>query len=152
MVRQSLDPDASYAFIFPTPGGQRAFQTRTRAGIDAGTANSAADAVRLPLWIKVERRGDNFTGYYSQDGKSWIKQPDTVGTGASRCMNPQQIAMSESVYIGLAVTSHDNKKTAEARFSHVTTTGNVSPAGPFTESQDIRFQLPVSPGAAIGDK
>jgi hypothetical protein len=52
--------------------------------------------------------------------------------------SPQTISMPDRVYIGLAVASHDNKETVEAHISHVTTTGNVSPSGPFTESQDIR--------------
>ena len=50
--------------------------------------------------------------------------------------------MGETVYIGLAVTSHDATKTAEARVSHLTATGDTSPPGPFTESQDIPSQLP----------
>lgn len=58
--------------------------------------------------------------------------------------SPQTVPMSDDVYIGLAVTSHDNKRTVEARISHVTTSGNVSPPSPFTESQDIRLRLPPS--------
>jgi hypothetical protein len=50
--------------------------------------------------------------------------------------------MEETVYVGLAVNSRDLQKTAEARISHVSTTGDVSPAGLFTHSQDIRFPLP----------
>ena len=53
----------------------------------------------------------------SQDGKNWIQQPDTEGTGPYRCTNPQEIVMSSDVYIGLAVTSHDSKKTATRRGS-----------------------------------
>jgi hypothetical protein len=34
--------------------------------------------------------------------------------------------------VGLAVTSLDPSRLAEARISHVKTTGNVSPSGPFT--------------------
>jgi hypothetical protein len=55
-----------------------------------------------------------------------------------------EIAMSEAVSIGMAVTSHDATKTAEVWISHVTTAGDVSPSGPFTESHDIPSQLPSS--------
>jgi len=52
-----------------------------------------------------------------------------------------EIPMDGTVYIGLAVTSHDVTRIAEARISHIISTGNVSPPGPFTESQDIPSQL-----------
>ena len=40
--------------------------------------------------------------------------------------NPQYIAMGSNVYIGLAVTSHNDSATCEAKFSNVTFTGNVT--------------------------
>jgi hypothetical protein len=52
--------------------------------------------------------------------------------------------MNKTVYIGLAVTSHD-PRVAEAQISNVTTTGAVSPPGPLEDSEDIHFQ--VSPSA-----
>jgi hypothetical protein len=40
--------------------------------------------------------------------------------------NPQNITMASNVYIGLAVTSHNNNATCTAKFSNVRTTGTVS--------------------------
>ena len=40
--------------------------------------------------------------------------------------NPQNIAMSSNVYVGLVVTSHNNNATCQAKFSNVGTTGAVS--------------------------
>jgi len=51
-----------------------------------------------------------------------------------------EIPMNEMVYVGLAVTSHDPSRLAEATISNVAVTGNVSPEGPFTVSEDINFQ------------
>jgi hypothetical protein len=48
--------------------------------------------------------------------------------------------MNETVYVGLAVTSHNTTRAAEARISNVTVSGSVTPGGPFTLSQDINFQ------------
>ena len=45
--------------------------------------------------------------------------------------------MSETVYVGLAASSHDTRRTAEVRISNVSLTGDVSPGGPFTVSEDI---------------
>ena len=50
--------------------------------------------------------------------------------------------MTEQVYVGLALMSHDPSRSAQAHISHVTTTGNISPADFFTESQNISLQLP----------
>jgi len=48
--------------------------------------------------------------------------------------------MNETVYIGLAISSHNSNRTAEARISNVTVTGSVTPSGLFTLLQDISFQ------------
>jgi hypothetical protein len=40
--------------------------------------------------------------------------------------SPQNIAMNSNVYVGLAVTSHNNNATCQAKFSNVRTTGSVS--------------------------
>ena len=104
MIRESLDPSSAYAFMFPTPDGKRAFQSRTSTSSNAVSVHSAAAAVTFPVWVKIERKGSQFTASYSQDGKTWTVQPtnETVDGGA----NPQVIGMTGAVYIGLAVASN----------------------------------------------
>lgn len=51
-----------------------------------------------------------------------------------------EIPMNESVYIGLALTSHAGPLSAEATMSHVAVSGQVNPDGPFSQSQDIGFE------------
>jgi hypothetical protein len=58
-------------------------------------------------WIRLQRSGDVFTGYYSPDGQSW-KQYTTY-----------TLKLPEKLYLGLAVTSHDAKKTTTAVFRDV---------------------------------
>jgi hypothetical protein len=126
MIRGSLDPASTYAFMTPTPDGRRAFQNRTSFGGGAKTAQSNAGEVTLPLWLKMERKGANFTGYYSLDGKNWIiNQPDSTSP-ASDSTNPVRIGMTGDVYIGLAVTSHNSSMTTIAEFSDVSMTGAVT--------------------------
>ncbi len=127
MIRANLDPASSYAFMFPTPNGRRAFQNRPAVGISAVSAHSAVGAVTLPLWVKVERKGNQFTAYYSTDGSTWVQQPDTENTGADASPNPQTIGMGSSVYIGLAVTSNNAAAGfCLAEFSDVVTSGSIS--------------------------
>ncbi|MCU0918473.1 MAG: discoidin domain-containing protein [Planctomycetes bacterium] len=126
MIRATLDPASTYAFMTPTPEGRRAFQNRGTVGSSARSANSNPGAVSLPLWVKVERKGANFTGYYSQDGKTWTTcQPDSTD-GTSNSSNPVRIMMMGDVYIGLAVTSHNSGVPTIAEFSDVSFTGTVT--------------------------
>jgi hypothetical protein len=92
MIRDSLDPASTYAFMTPTPDGLRAFQNRTVFGGSAKSAHSNPGAVTLPLWIKVERKASNFTGYYSLDGQNWIVSPPDAASSDS--VNPARIIMT----------------------------------------------------------
>jgi hypothetical protein len=56
----------------------------------------------------------NFRGYYSSNGSTW-----------QAMVWRQGIAMSSDVYVGLAVTSHNNAATCQAKFSNVKLTGTV---------------------------
>jgi hypothetical protein len=71
--------------------------------------------IAAPYWVKVERKGNNFTGSISPDGKTWTQ----LGTA-------QTIVMTNPVLIGLAVTSHDAALTTTAEISNVSTTGTVT--------------------------
>jgi len=127
MIRESLNPASSYAFMFPTPSGIRAFQNRPGTAASAVSAHSAAGAVTYPCWVKVERKGNVFTAYYSTNGTNWIQQPATENTGTDASPNPQTISMSGTVYIGLAVASNNSKAgTCLAEFSDVLASGSVS--------------------------
>jgi len=127
MIRDNLDPASSYALMHPTPDGKRSFQNRPSAGASAISAHSAAGAITFPVWVKVERKGNQFTAYYSQNGTTWIQQPDTENTGTDMSPNPQTIAMGNSVYIGLAVSSNNGAGGfCFAEFSDVVATGSVT--------------------------
>jgi hypothetical protein len=67
---------------------------------------------------------------------SWeeVRSPDPNESGLV------EFAMDESVHVGLAVSSHNAGRAAEARIGHVTSTGDMNPAGPFTISEDIGLQ------------
>ncbi len=127
MIRESLDPASAHAFMCVTPDGRRAFQNRSfnQTGYCL-TAHSYPGAVSLPYWVKIERKGNQFTAYHSFDGVNWIKQPVNEDVVSYQASNPQTINMPASVYIGLALTSHISGTTTTATFSGVQTTGRVT--------------------------
>jgi regulation of enolase protein 1 (concanavalin A-like superfamily) len=120
MIRETLDAGSPFAIaVYGGANGVR-IQMRLTAGgdstSDSGTATAGQLGARAPVWVKIERTGNEFRGYYSADGQVW----------APMSGNPQTIAMGPNVYIGLAVTSHAAGVVCGARFSGVSTTGGVT--------------------------
>jgi len=127
MIRSSLRADAANAYMYVTPVGRRVFHNRAadKTG-DCRVAQSRAGAISLPCWVRVERKGNVFTGYYSADGITWIKQPEKEETREYQSSNPRTIPMPPSVCIGFALTSHTRDGSATtALFSQVETVGMV---------------------------
>jgi tetratricopeptide (TPR) repeat protein len=140
MIRSSLEPDGPNAWLAVTPNGRLYFRHRLAENGISFSVDMPPNTIQLPHWLRLVRQGNHLTALHSRDGVTW----DDVLFGSEK-QSVIQIPMEETVYLGLAVNSRDLKKTAEARISHVTTTGEVSPSGPFTESQDIRFQMALPP-------
>jgi hypothetical protein len=136
MIRETLDAGSKFSavYIMPTNADGTAtngcrFQARTEtnagASSDTSVATDEQKAIIAPYWIKLERDiGGSFRGYYSSNGSTWIPME----------WNPLNISMDTSVYVGLALTSHNNDETCEATFSNVTITGVV---GPQWTNQDV---------------
>jgi hypothetical protein len=139
MVRETLDAGSGFAAVYITPTNpdgtatngcrfQARIDTDASAVSDTSVATTEQTAIIAPYWIKLERDfAGNFRGYYSSNGSTWIPMS----------WNPQNISMSSNVYVGLALTSHNNAATCEAVFSNVTITGTV---GPQWVNQDIGIQ------------
>jgi hypothetical protein len=61
-------------------------------------------------WVRLVRAGDLFTGYVSKDGLDW-KPVDRIA-----------VPMGRTVYVGLALTAHNNTELNSALFDHVAIT------------------------------
>ena len=124
MIRESLDPGSKYAFACITPGSGASFQYRlnTDDNADSGTQSG----ITAPYWVKLERSiAGSFSAYISTNGSAW-----TMIEGST----PQFISMSSNIYVGLALTSHNDALTCTAKFSNVQIVGTV---GPMWANQDI---------------
>jgi len=124
MIRETLDADSKNAFVAVTFGSGVVSQGRTDTGT---TSFSTAEAgITAPHWVRLERdAGGNFTASHSANGSSWQAVSSAV---------PTSIPMDGTIYVGLAVTSHDTALACEAKFSNVTITGT---AGAQWANQDI---------------
>jgi hypothetical protein len=117
MIRETLDPDSKHALACITPSSGVASEGR----VDTGGASFSLSQTRItaPYWIKLERSAaGDYTVTHSADGITWAPVEGAL---------PQGIWMeAATVYIGLAVTSHNATATCEAVFSNVSMTGNIS--------------------------
>jgi serine/threonine protein kinase len=149
MIRNSLDATAENVMILVTPRGRISFQYRnTKAGMTYGSYTQVK-TVQLPHWVRLIRKGNLLVGEHSSDGVNW--QRLLPGRDPNQPLSIE-IPMNETVYIGLAVTSHDPSRLAEAMISNVAVSGSVSPAGPFASSKDIYFETPFLRDNADGNK
>jgi hypothetical protein len=138
MIRETLTEGSSWAYIVYGGANGVHFQARLSANASATSdttlTNLPADqtGARSPVWVKLERKGNLFNGYYATDaaGTAW----------KAMAFNPQTITMAANVYVGLAVTSHAAGAVCGGRFSSVATTGSVSGAW---QTQDMGVAQPT---------
>jgi hypothetical protein len=119
MVRESLTAASRHASVFASAGKGYAFQRR----VDTGeySVHTAGGSGTPPGWVRLVRTGDLFEAYRSANGSSWTR----IGSDT--------IAMGETVYVGLAVTSHNTTSATTAvldglRITAVTSPTNRPPA------------------------
>ncbi|MFC1719472.1 hypothetical protein ACFL6S_37830, partial [Candidatus Poribacteria bacterium] len=124
MVRQSLEPDSQNAFVNVTPDNGAKMIRRDTPG--AGTGPEPLEQnFKAPIWLKLVRKGNEFSSFWSQDGKDW-EPAEVVGTPSVA-----EVVMTDPVLVGIAVTSHAAGVLAESVVDNVQGGGN--------------FNLPVEP-------
>lgn len=136
MIRASLDPSAAFAYVSlaPNAGGVYFSERPASSGPDYNGSYSAS----TPVWMKLVRQGDTFSGYYSSDGSNW--------TSAG---SPFTVSMSANVNIGMAVVSTNNSALTTAIFDNVSVAAGigvtVSPASAnLAASQTQQFTATVT--------
>ena len=140
MIRESTDAGSTFAAVYLT--GDYGVRYQARVDTD-GSATSDSTVVtddqiaqEGPVWVKIERVGNTFNGYYSTDGANWTLM----------VWSPQTIAMGSDVTIGLALTSHDSAISTGAAFSGIATTGGVSGSW---QTAEIGVAQPTAAGNSI---
>jgi regulation of enolase protein 1 (concanavalin A-like superfamily) len=113
MFRASTDRSAPYVDVFATPSEGVAMQSRVTQG--GPSTNDQVPNIGVPTYVMIQRQGNNFSGYYSKDGKSWISISNVT------------INMNDPIYAGLMVVAHSKTTSCTATFSNVS-------IGPITQS------------------
>jgi regulation of enolase protein 1 (concanavalin A-like superfamily) len=135
MIREALTGQSRHASVFASVGKGYAFQRRPEtAGLSVHTAGGSGTA---PVWVRLVRNGDLFQAYRSANGTSWT----SIGSDT--------IPMTSTVYVGLAVTSHNASATTTAVIDSLRITGgapsNQAPAVSVTSpSSGAQFTMPAT--------
>lgn len=109
MIRENLTAGSKHATVVGTPGNGVSFQRRVVA--DDVSTSTTISGITVPVWVKIVREGNTFTSYHSSDGAAWTQ----IGS--------ENISMSSSVNIGMAVTSHNNAEASTVVFENVALSG-----------------------------
>jgi Tol biopolymer transport system component len=110
MIRQELTPDSAYADVALHGDGLTSLQYRPTAGAQTLEVQSA---LKGPVRIRIERRGDQFTMYAGKPGEQLTASA------------PVTVALKDPVYVGLGVCSHDANILETALFTNV----QLTPSG-----------------------
>ncbi|WP_256865208.1 fibronectin type III domain-containing protein [Paenibacillus sp. 32352] len=129
MIRGDITKQSPYTMMEVTPAGGVFFQERLQPGADSSqTAGTKASA---PYWVKLVRQNNVISAYDSADGTNWT------------FVKKEAMNLPETVYFGLAVTSHNNNRLAAAEFDNVSV-GPIPPSdstnAPFPGTLDSRRQ------------
>jgi regulation of enolase protein 1 (concanavalin A-like superfamily) len=113
MIRESLNANSRNAMAVLSAGKGYSFQWRLDNGGLSDYTRPGTGAA--PGWIRLKRTGYQIQAYRSADGTSWTS------------MGVQTIPMADTVYVGLAVTSHNSSQLTTAVMDQMKVTAS-SPA------------------------
>ncbi len=134
MVREALTGNAAHISMVVTPGrGGNVYERPAAGNVTSGTPTGAPGA---PYWVRLERRGTVVTAFQSSDGVTWT----SVGT---------MTMAAATMYVGLAVTSHNASTVATGVFDNVVVRtpapGNQAPTAALTApANGATFTAPAS--------
>ena len=119
MIRQNNNPGSPYYGVFPTPNNGLVIQYRTAFGGATAIANQVTRG-GLPLFLEIQRVGDQFQVGTSTDGTNYTLIPAST----------VQFEMPTLVLTGLAVSSGLNGMAATAAYKNVAIGSPSNPPNP----------------------
>ena len=134
MARQDLSSQSRYAFVHDSPADDAArFAGRPTHGGDDNFESGTGDAGLHPNWYRIVRQGNTIIGFAGGNGEDWTELGSMAWTG-------------ESVFVGLALTSHSGCTTARLIWDNLEITGTVIPPdddGPVDDPAVCVARVPV---------
>ncbi|MDT7827289.1 malectin domain-containing carbohydrate-binding protein [Pricia sp. S334] len=123
MMRNDMDANSASTMMIIAPNPQSlgapgySFQHRPTKGATMGGANFTAPALvpgGFPHYVRMVRSGNTFTGYVSETNGNWTEVGST------------SVAMNETIFVGLATTSHNDGTLTNAVYDNVSVTEAIA--------------------------
>jgi len=108
MMRETLDANSKHADCFQTLNRGVVFQYRESTWSSGRQFNNPE---RGGVWLQLEKQGNTYTCSWSTDGENWSE-------GHSRI-----VEMGDDFQYGMAMTSHDEYRLADAFYEDFTVEG-----------------------------
>ncbi len=115
MIRNTLAANSAQVDAVVTPTNGINLDYRIAAG--GSTAETKVTGLAAPYWVRVVRNGNSFSSYRSPDGITWTQIGST-----------QTLTMDQTVFVGLAVTSHSSTALTTATFGNITVSATADAA------------------------
>lgn len=113
MLRENLDAASKNVFVGLTTKNGITSQART-ASRESSENGERKSELKAPYWIKMSRERDSIKLVTSADGISWQKLEGGI------------LPFAENVYVGFAVTSHDNNSMCKTTISNYKLKGKTA--------------------------
>jgi hypothetical protein len=126
MIREALTGPSRHAMALVSYSNGYRLLRRPDPG--AETVSTSGGTGQPPGWVRLVRTGDNFAAYRSSNGTSWT------------FIASDTIFMADTVYVGLAVTSHN----PSAATTTVVTNFRVTAAGSSNQVPTVSLTSPAS--------
>ena len=110
MLRVGVGAGAPHVSVLATPQNGVSLRWRVAEGANTGIATVAN--VRPPVWLRVRRVGNVFTGSYSGNGSDWVD----LG-------QPLTLNLPQTLLAGYAANSGSSNQLTRARFEQVDMAG-----------------------------
>jgi hypothetical protein len=117
MIRESVDARSRFALTQLNRAEDMAFTRRSTFGANIDDAKDyssrgRADNEKRPVWLRLQRAGDTFRAWFSEDGAAWVE----IGSGATLA------GFAKEAYVGLALSAREDSEYTEAVFDSFTIT------------------------------
>jgi hypothetical protein len=117
MIRESVDARSRFALTQINRAEDMAFTRRSTFGADIDDAKdynsrARADNEKRPVWVRLQRAGDEFHAWFSEDGATWVE----VGTGA------KIDGFAKEAFVGLSLSAREEAEYTTAVFDNLTIT------------------------------
>jgi fibro-slime domain-containing protein len=106
MIREKLTGSSKYVYVLRPFNCGMGIRYQYRDNFWSIDSDSTLTPKPDAYWIRLKRVGNTFSGYRSADGSSWT------------LIYQKSIPLTDSVYAGLAVTSHNSDAVSTAVFSN----------------------------------